>query len=730
MAEFTQEEKDYIESQFTEILKCCPKCNKDQHSVDMIRKAFDLANKAHYGIRRKSGEPYIIHPIEVAKIVSGDIGLGMRAVICSLLHDVVEDTDVTIEDIEILFEPKIAQIIDGLTKIRGVLKTKSSQAENIKKILLTLSEDVRVILIKIADRLHNMRTLGSMPIDKQLRIAAETRSFFVPLAHRLGFYNIKTELEDLCLKHEHPIIYNDIYNKLKGSEKKRVHYLNRFCIPLMMALEQNNVKYQITSRSKSISSIWNKIQKKNVSFENVYDVFAVRIILTDVPRDEEKAMCWRVYSFITDTYTPNPKRLRDWISTPKDNGYEGLHTTVMGPDGNWVEVQIRTERMDEIAEHGYAAHWKYKDVDGFDKTELEQWLQRLRSTLANPNNDALAFLDDFKLNLYATEIFLFTPKGDLIRLPNGATALDFAYEIHTQVGHYAIGAKINRHKTVPLDYELRSGDQIEILTSEKQKPQKEWLAFVSTAKAKTNLQQVFKNARKKAILKGQKILTDTLQNNNIKESDSVFDKLMLHYGAVTIDDLHEKIGEKAIDLVDIVDVIAKKRKNKTVQFWKLQLRKNKQNEEDVDEEQDNVRVISHATNYIIAECCRPIPGDSVVGFEIPNGFIIHASTCPNAIELQTQHTAHRIKWINKKEQAFLVSIRVEGKDRIGLLNEISRVTSYQLNINIRTVHIETYDKQFEGTLDLYINDLQHLNNLMVRLQKIKGVTKVMRIDKS
>src|SRR5690554_1444670 len=402
MADFTQKEKDFIEAQFDEILKHSAKCRKDEDSVKTIRKAFNIANEAHYGCRRKSGEPYFLHPIEVAKIVAGDIGLGMRSIVCALLHDVVEDTDITIEDIENLFDPKIAQIIDGLTKIRGVLKTKTSQAENIKKILLTLSDDVRVILIKLADRLHNMRTLDAMPLDKQIRISAETRAFFVPLAHRLGFYDLKNELEDLCLKYEHPVIYNDIYIKLKGSEKKRIHYLNRFCIPLMMVFEQNEINYNITSRSKSISSIWHKIQTKNVSFENVYDVFAVRIILLDVPREEEKAMCWRVYSYITDTYTPNPKRLRDWVSTPKENGYEGLHTTVMGPDGNWVEVQIRTERMNEIDERGYAAHWKYKDIEGFDKTELEQWLQKLRITLENPNNDALAFLDEFKLNLYTT----------------------------------------------------------------------------------------------------------------------------------------------------------------------------------------------------------------------------------------------------------------------------------------------------------------------------------------
>lgn len=731
MIGFSQDEKDNIEQQFEEILACSPKCKNDPESIAIIRKAFDLANEAHYGMRRKSGEPYFLHPIEVAKIVAADIGLGMRSIVCSLLHDVVEDTDITIEDIESMFDPKIAQIIDGLTKIRGVLKTKTSQAENIKKILLTLSDDVRVILIKIADRLHNMRTLDAMPHDKQIRICAETRAFFVPLAHRLGFYTIKTELEDLCLKYEHPVIYNDIYRKLKGSEKKRVHYLNRFCIPIMMALEQNGVTYHISSRSKSISSIWNKIKSKNVSFENVYDVFAVRIILTDVERDMEKAMCWRVYSYITDEYRPNPKRLRDWISTPKDNGYEGLHTTVMGPDGNWVEIQIRTERMDEIAERGYAAHWKYKDIEGFEKSELEIWLKKLRDTLANPHSDALAFLDDFKLNLYTSEIFVFTPKGDLRRLPSGATVLDFAFDIHTDIGNKAIGAKLNRQRTVPLSHVLTSGDQIEILTSEKQKPQKEWLSFITTARAKNALQHVFKNERKRFVLKGQKILEEVLAKHEIKQSTSLYDKLLLGYGVLQIQDLYEAIGNKSIDLSDIQEIVAKKRKNKSVQFWKIQLKKKKVQERDDEEDQDpdNVKVLAHSTNYSIAECCRPIPGDQVIGFEIPNGYVIHASKCPEAIELQTRHIAHTIKWITKKEDAFLVSVKIIGDDRIGLLNDITKVISSQLQVNIRTVHLETVDNNFDGVLDLYVNSLEHLNDLMMKLQKVKGIRKVHRIDK-
>jgi GTP diphosphokinase / guanosine-3',5'-bis(diphosphate) 3'-diphosphatase len=727
MTEFSQEEKNNIEKQFHEILASCPKCKKDDETIALVRKAFDIANKAHYGSRRKSGEPYILHPIEVAKIVSGEIGLGSKAVVCALLHDVVEDTDISVEDISDMFDPKIAQIIDGLTKIRGVLKTKAGQAENFKKMIFTLAEDVRVILIKIADRLHNMRTLDSMPHDKQLRIAEETQNLFVPLAHRLGFYNIKMELEDLCLKYQNPTVFNDITKKLKGSEKKRVHYLNRFCIPIMMTLDKSNIKFNITSRSKSIASIWKKIITKNVDFDNVYDVFAVRIVLLDVPREEEKTSCWSVYSTITDLYTPNPKRLRDWISTPKDNGYEALHTTVMGPDGNWVEVQIRTERMDEIAERGYAAHWKYKDIDGYEKNQLEIWMDRVRSSLSNPDVDALSFLDEFKLNLYSTDLFAFTPKGEMVRLPTGATVLDFAYEIHTQIGHHAIGAKINRQKTVALDYKIQSGDQVEIITTDNQSPQKEWLSFIITAKAKNSLQQVFKFDRKKNTLKGQKILHEHLIKNGLSDTPTVIDKLLYGYGIVDKEELQEKIGLQELDLSKIVEFATKKRSSKIVKFWKLQLGFSKEEDEE-EENNPDIKIFHHTSNYTIADCCRPIPGDSVVAFKENKGYTIHNSKCPIAIELQTHIKAHKIKWISKSENAFLVSVHIEGVDRIGILNEITKVIADELNVNIRTVHIDTGESKFIGVFDLYINDLQHLNNLMMRLQKIKGMQKVNRIE--
>lgn len=724
MAEFSQEEKDYINKQFEELINGSPKCHKTAETAALVRKAFEVANEAHYGTRRRSGEPYILHPIAVARIVSDEIGLGSKSVISALLHDVVEDTDITLEDIDSMFGPKIAQIVDGLTKIRGVLKNKEGQAENFKKIVFTLSEDVRVIIIKLADRLHNMRTLDSMPPEKQLRIAEETNTLFVPLAHRMGFYRIKMELEDLCLKYLNPTVYYDIFHQLKGSEKKRIHYLNRFCIPIMMTLEQHEINYTITSRSKSISSIWAKMQKKNITFDNVYDVFAVRIILQDVPLEEEKAMCWRVYSYITDKYTPNPERLRDWISTPKDNGYEALHTTVMGPDGTWVEVQIRTQRMDEIAENGFAAHWKYKNIDGFEQSQLEVWMKRVRASLTNPDEDALKFLDDFKLNLYSTDLFAFTPKGEMHRFPVGATALDFAYDIHSEIGHHAIGARINKQKIVALDYKLQSGDQVEILTSESQKPQKEWFKIISTVKANNALQQAFKYEKKRNVMRGQQILAETLEEKEIPITQTVIEKLIKGYGLIDKIELYEKLGSDELPKEKIIEYATHKRKSKKILFWSLKTNK----EADEETEPNDVKILRHSTNYVIADCCHPIPGDEVIGFQTENGYEIHKQDCPKAIEKQLTEQAQKIKWISRHEQVFLASIQLKGKDRIGMLNEISSIISKQINVNIRTVHIETVENEFTAYFDLYIHDSQQLNTIMMNLQKVKGMQKVERIE--
>ncbi len=728
MAEFSQEEKDTIQKQFEDLLQNSPKCHKSEETIALVRKAFEVANEAHYGTRRRSGEPYILHPIAVAKIVSEEIGLGSKSVISALLHDVVEDTDITLEDISNMFSPKIAQIVDGLTKIRGLLKNKEGQAENFKKIVFTLSEDVRVIIIKLADRLHNMRTLDSMAPEKQIRIAEETNTLFVPLAHRLGFYKIKMELEDLCLKYLNPTVYFDILRQLKGSEKKRIHYLNRFCVPIMMTLEKNNINYTISSRSKSIASIWAKMQKKGISFDNVYDVFAVRIILQDVPLEEEKAMCWRVYSYITDKYTPNPERLRDWISTPKDNGYESLQTTVMGPDGTWVEVQIRTQRMDDIAEQGYAAHWRYKNIEGFEQSQLEVWMKRVRSSLVNPDEDALKFLDDFKLNLYATDLFAFTPKGELHRFPIGATALDFAYEIHSEIGNHAIGARINKGKVVGLDYKLQSGDQVEILTSDSQKPQKDWLKIISTSKAKNALDQIFKYEKRKNFIRGQQELPKLLEAKELPMTPTIINKLVQGYGVADKNELYEKLGAEELDTEKIVEYATQKRQSKKILFWGLKFSAGEDEQEDDAKEEQGVKVLRHSTNYTIADCCHPIPGDEVIGFEGKNGWVIHKKNCPAAIELQQTEKAHRIKWISRQEQVFLVSIQLKGKDRIGMLNDISNVISNQLNVNIRTVHIETMEHDFIAYFDLYIHDSQQLNTLMMNLQKVKGMNKVERIE--
>ncbi|MDR2962606.1 MAG: RelA/SpoT family protein [Bacteroidales bacterium] len=732
MAEFSQEEKDNIEKEFEGILKTCPKCSKDKETEALVRKAFDIANFAHYGSRRKSGEPYILHPIEVAKIASSEIGLGATSVICALLHDVVEDTEITLDDISDMFGEKVAQIIDGLTKIKDALKTEAGHAENFKKIILTLADDVRVILLKIADRLHNMRTLESMQPEKQLRIAEETQNLFVPLAHRLGFYNIKMELEDLCLKYLQPTVYNDITKKLKSSEKKRVHYLNLFCLPIMFTLEQNGIKYNISSRSKSITSIWNKMQKQNIPFENVYDVFAVRIVLTDVipSLEEEKAICWRVYSIITNKYKPNQQRLRDWISTPKDNGYESLHTTVMGPDGTWVEVQIRTERMNDIAERGYAAHWKYKNIDGYEKSQLEVWLERVRNTLKNPDADALAFLDDFKLNLYSNDLFAFTPHGDMKRFPVDATVLDFAYEIHREIGNHAIGAKINKTKTVALDYKLQSGDQVEILTTENQHPQMSWLNMVTTTKARKALQQVFKAEQKRLILHGQKMLQEMLQRHKMQETAGVLDKLIKGLVCADKNELYEKIANETFPESKIIEYATKKRTSKLIRLLTPQFLLKDEPSEEFPATPNNVLQISHDENpnYSIAQCCHPIPGDSVIAFKTDGNFVLHKSNCPQAVELKVTHKNYEVHWKNSRTAGFLVSIHLEGKDRIGILKDIVNVITEQFDINIRNVQIESTESKFQGTLDLYVVDKQHLNNLMLKLQKIRGVRTVDRVE--
>ena len=555
LAVLSNTEEQKAKEQFEWLLHNCSRCNTPGDR-ELIEKAFKLAFDAHKGMRRKSGEPYIFHPIEVAKIVNQEIGLGPKSVASALLHDVVEDTDYTIEDIENLFGDKIASIIDGLTKISGVFDNKSSlQAENFRKMLLTLSDDVRVILIKLADRLHNMRTLESLPENKRIKISGETIYLYAPLAHRLGLYAIKTELEDLSLKHRYPKIYSDLLQNVSENEQKRQHFINKFALPIIEKLNGSGIEFDISGRPKSIYSIWNKMQTKNIHFEEVYDLLAIRIVFEPLPSIPEKTQCWNIYSLITDIYMPKPDRIRDWVSTPKANGYEALHATVMGPNGKWVEVQIRTKRMDEIAEKGYAAHWKYKQTDTHEN-ELDKWIRRIREMLENQDSNALEFLDDFKLNLFASEILVFTPKGQIISLPKDATALDFAYEIHSQIGNKAIGAKVN-HKLVPLNNHLASGDQVEIITSDKQKTQREWLNYVITAKAKTSIKNALKAETKNRIEKGKQTLEEKLKELDLRPSSRIFKKLLPAYEVVSKDELYSKIGSGIITLPDLKKILKK-----------------------------------------------------------------------------------------------------------------------------------------------------------------------------
>ncbi|MFH2142799.1 MAG: RelA/SpoT family protein, partial [Bacteroidota bacterium] len=684
----TDQEKIRIENEFDEILKVCLRA-RTKENKDLIRKAFDLANDAHKQMRRRTGEPYIIHPIEVAKIVSSEIGLGTKSVVSALLHDVVEDTDYTLEDIERLFGPKISHIIDGLTKISNVFDEESSlQAENFRKMLLTLSDDMRVILIKLADRLHNMRTLGAMPQHKQLKIAGETLFLYAPLAHRLGLYAIKTELEDLSLKYQHPSIYGEIHQKIKDSEKKRIIYINKFTLPIINKLTEEGIQFSVTGRPKSIYSIWNKMQIKNVPFEEIYDIFAIRIIFEPEKNIPEKTQCWKIYSLITDIYQPNPDRLRDWVSTPKANGYEALHTTVMGHEGKWVEVQIRTHRMDDIAERGYAAHWMYKGDDG-GEGELDKWIKRIRELLENPESDALEFLDEFKMNLYTSEIFVFTPKGLLKRLPKGSTALDFAYEIHSHIGNFAIGAKVN-HKLVPLSYKLHSGDQVEILTSDKQKPKREWLDFVITAKAKGNIKDAFKVERKLYLTEGKEILDNKLKELDISLSSIIFRKLLNGYNIRSKDDFYVKIGSGIIDLDDIKKIIKKKSRNKWIRYWQLQInkttgrKKKKQTHEIISDVSYDIKKPFLLTeevdeqDYVLSKCCNPIPGDDVIGYlNNENEIIIHKKKCPNAIKMSSSFGDRIISanWTTHKIMSFLARIQISGIDKIGMLNNFTNVIS-------------------------------------------------------
>ena len=735
--DYTAEDELIIKEKWDDLLFSCTKICKNDEDWNLIKRAFFLAKEAHQGVRRRSGEPYLLHPIAVAKIVIEEIGLGVKSVVASLLHDVVEDTEYTVEDMERIFGPKIASMVDGLTKMSGVFNADTSkQAEYFRKVLLTLSDDVRVILIKIADRLHNMRTLGSMPLNKQIKITSETIYLFAPLAYRLGLYSIKSELEDLCMKYRFPQEYAEITRKLSESEASRQEFVDKFNAPIIAALNRDKINYEISARVKSVYSIWNKMQRKQIPFEEVYDLFAIRIVFKPLPFPSEKTQCWQIYSSITDTYTPKPDRLRDWISMPKANGYEALHSTVMGPDGVWVEVQIRTQRMEEIAERGFAAHWKYKHATiSQDEDEFDKWLKQIRAALNSPTENAVDFLDNFKLSLYTSEIVVFTPKGESRKLPFGATALDFAYDIHSKIGNNAISAKIN-HKLEPITTTLNSGDQIEIITADNARPKPEWLDIVTTAKAKQAIKSFLKRERQHNIEHGMQMLDDKMKELNIKLSGRVLRKIVPAYGCRNKEELYSKIGAGIVTIDTLEKTLKVDSKSKILKFWTLFIPKKEEPEEgDAPVSPGEIQPspdVEAEPQFRIAECCKPIPGDKVVGYRDPasGDIIVHKATCDELNRLASQFgnniVKEEIKWSQHKAMSYLVTAEIRGIDRMGILLDLAKVVSNDFNINIREVNIHSHDGIFEGSVSLYVKDAEGLNAVMDRIRQIKGIETVKR----
>ena len=741
---FTADDISRIETEYSLLTDNLYRCDKPGDR-ELIDKAFRFANEAHRDMYRNSGEPYIIHPINVARIVNQEIGLGAKSVSAALLHDVVEDTGIPLEEISKQFGPKIASLIDGLTKISGTYnkETNSLQAENFRKMLMTLSDDFRVILVKIADRLHNMRTLDSMPEHKRMKIAGETIYLYAPLAHRLGLFAIKTELEDLSFKFRHPRIYDEIVRKVKMDEKKNLALINRFSLPIIEALNNNNIIFDISGRFKSIYSIWKKMQSKNVPFEEVYDLLAVRIVFEPGPEMSERAQCWQIYSLITDIYTPKPDRLRDWISRPKSNGYEALHLTVMGPEGRWVEVQIRSQRMDDIAERGFAAHWKYKGDMSQTESELDKWLKHIREMLANPMSDPLTFLDEFKMSLFSSEIMVFTPKGLLVNLPKGASALDFAYEIHTDIGNKSIGAKVN-YKLSPLSTTLQSGDQVEIITSNIARPEKEWLEYAHTAKARNAIKDALRDESTDRIQKGMDMLEQKLSELGILPNSDIIKKLLDNYELLNKDELYSRIGLGLINLDELRKVLKKAPEGSLRKYWKLAIggvtRRNAETKEapaqadKIDKSQPYLlreNVDNTTSSYVIASCCQPIPGDEVIGYlDHSNSLIVHKPKCPAAVKLMSSEGNRIIpvRWTIHKLASFLARISINGIDRIGLVNEVTTIISKELNVNIRNINVSVYDGIFEGTIDLFVHHTRDLNNLIMQLSNIKGIASVKRIE--
>ena len=734
--DYTAEDEVIIKEKWDDLLLSCTKICKNDEDWNFIKRAFFLAKEAHQGVRRRSGEPYLLHPIAVAKIVIEEIGLGVKSVVAALLHDVVEDTEYTVEDMERIFGPKIASMVDGLTKMSGVFNAETSeQAEYFRKVLLTLSDDVRVILIKIADRLHNMRTLGAMPMNKQIKITGETIYLFAPLAYRLGLYSIKSELEDLCMKYRFPQQYAEITQKLNETEASRQEFISKFNAPIIAGLNRDNINYEISGRVKSVYSIWSKMQRKQIPFEEIYDLFAIRIVFKPLPFPSEKTQCWQVYSTITDIYTPKPDRLRDWISMPKANGYEALHSTVMGPDGVWVEVQIRTQRMEDIAERGFAAHWKYKHATiSQDEDEFDKWLKQIRAALNSPTENAVDFLDNFKLSLYTSEIVVFTPKGEARKMPFGATALDFAYDIHSKIGNSAISAKIN-HKLEPITTQINSGDQIEIITADNARPKPEWLEIVTTAKAKQSIKSFLKRERQNNIERGMHMLDEKMKSLNIKLSGRVLRKIVPIYESNNKEELYSKIGAGIVNLDNLEKVLKVNSKSKILKFWTLFI--NKKEEEDGDDtaapgETAPEKEPAAEPQFEIAECCKPIPGDKVVGYRDPatGNIIVHKASCDELDRLAAQFGKNivkdEIKWSQHKAMSYLVTIELRGIDRMGILLDLAKVVSGDFSINIREVGIHSHDGIFEGNISLYVKDAEGLHDVMDKLRKIKGIESVKR----
>ena len=734
---YTAEDENLIKEKWDDLLLSCTKICKNDEDWNFIKRAFFLAKEAHEGVRRRSGEPYLLHPIAVAKIVIEEIGLGVKSVVAALLHDVVEDTEYSVEDMERIFGPKIASMVDGLTKMSGVFNADTSeQAEYFRKVLLTLSDDVRVILIKIADRLHNMRTLGAMPMNKQIKITGETIYLFAPLAYRLGLYSIKSELEDLCMKYRFPQQYAEITQKLQESEASRREFINKFNAPIIASLNRDNINYEISGRVKSVYSIWSKMQRKQIPFEEIYDLFAIRIVFKPLPFPSEKTQCWQIYSTITDIYTPQPDRLRDWIAMPKANGYEALHSTVMGPDGVWVEVQIRTQRMEDIAERGFAAHWKYKHATiSQDEDEFDKWLKQIRAALNSPTENAVDFLDNFKLSLYTSEIVVFTPKGEARKMPFGATALDFAYDIHSKIGNSAISAKIN-HKLEPITTQINSGDQIEIITADNARPKPEWLDTVTTAKAKQSIKSFLKRERQNNIERGMQMLDEKMKSLNVKLSGRVLRKITPIYDSKNKEELYSKIGAGIVSLDNLDKALKVNSKSKILKFWTLFIPQKKEDETDDAAIPGEIAPAEEAPatepQFEIAECCKPIPGDKVVGYRDPasGNIIVHKATCDELNRLATQFgrniVKEEIKWSQHKAMSYLVTTELRGIDRQGILLDLAKVVSADFNINIREVNIHSHDGIFEGNVSLYVKDAESLHAVMDKLRKIKGIESVKR----